>query len=543
MAELDGPLPYPISVSPLASNTSPRRPHPPSPTTSLTNNLSLTGPPPPRGAAAALPAVRRQGGEIEAEDRDMAGVSTSLMKRDSVLSYGVGHMLNDLTAACWFTYLLIFLTDIGLTPKQAAAVMMSGQLADAISTLIVGRLIDDHGRFKQWHAGGSLLVAVSFSSVFGGCAACAAFGPSDAVRTLSYSVSAAVFNCGWAATQVSHMSLVNCITANPTSRVALNSCRNAFTMVANLGLYVLAYVAFRLLPGTDAAQVQMQFRWIASSAVVLGLLLMIAFYAGVREPKLCRPLTRESQKASWAAWFRRPLYYQVALVYVLTRLTTNVSQTMLPFFLVDDLRLGPSSKALVPALVYLSSFGASLLLQELSWSGRRLKAVFCGGAALWLLSGAIFFAMGPSSRAAVYVLALLVGVGNALMLVTATSMEGALVGQNLSGCAFVYGSLSFLDKLTCGIALYSIEAANVPHHFCNSAGGLGACHKSLAHWVLALVPAGCALLAAAVTIPMDLDEHRDAGAPRAKSSGVEKLSEPLLLSRQVGAGHRKEVLV
>lgn len=37
--------------------------------------------------------------------------------RSSVFYYGVGHMLNDITAACWFTYLLLFLTDIGLSPR------------------------------------------------------------------------------------------------------------------------------------------------------------------------------------------------------------------------------------------------------------------------------------------------------------------------------------------------------------------------------------------------------------------------------------------
>jgi hypothetical protein len=44
--------------------------------------------------------------------------------------------------------------------------------------------------------------------------------------------------------------------------------------------------------------------------------------------------------------------------------------------------------------------------------------------------------------------------------VTATSMEGLLVSTNLSGCGFVYGSLSFLDKLACGVALYWIEGMN-----------------------------------------------------------------------------------
>lgn len=42
---------------------------------------------------------------------------TKPLGRWSVFYYGVGHMLNDITASCWFTYLLIFLTDIGLSPR------------------------------------------------------------------------------------------------------------------------------------------------------------------------------------------------------------------------------------------------------------------------------------------------------------------------------------------------------------------------------------------------------------------------------------------
>ena len=44
------------------------------------------------------------------------GLSKPTLGRGTILSYGIGHILNDLTAACWFTYLLIFLTDVGLTP-------------------------------------------------------------------------------------------------------------------------------------------------------------------------------------------------------------------------------------------------------------------------------------------------------------------------------------------------------------------------------------------------------------------------------------------
>ncbi|MBA0610043.1 hypothetical protein Godav_010940 [Gossypium davidsonii] len=126
--------------------------------------------------------------------------------RWSVYCYGVGHMLNDITSACWFTYLLLFLTEIGLSSGDAAIVMLSGQIADGLATIFFGELIDRFGHFKIWHGAGAILVAVSFSSVFGGCIPCKLLSSfSTIVETVSYSTFAAIFNVGWAATQVSHM--------------------------------------------------------------------------------------------------------------------------------------------------------------------------------------------------------------------------------------------------------------------------------------------------------------------------------------------------
>ena len=41
---------------------------------------------------------------------------------------------------------------------------------------------------------------------------------------------------------------------------------------------------------------------------------------------------------------------------------------------------------------------------------------------------------------------------------TGVSMQSFLVGEDLHGCAFVYGSLSFLDKISCGLALFFLES-------------------------------------------------------------------------------------
>lgn len=76
--------------------------------------------------------------EVEVDDEESLNRP---LGRWPVFVYGVGHMLNDITSACWFTYLLVFLTDIGLSPGDAAVVMLSGQVADGFMTAFSGELV------------------------------------------------------------------------------------------------------------------------------------------------------------------------------------------------------------------------------------------------------------------------------------------------------------------------------------------------------------------------------------------------------------------
>ncbi|GMH05898.1 hypothetical protein Nepgr_007738 [Nepenthes gracilis] len=377
-----------------------------------------------------------------------------------VFYYGIGHMLNDITSACWFTYLLVFLTEIGLSPRDAATVMLWGQVADGITTILSGELIDRFGCFKIWHGAGSLLVAVSFSSVFGGCLLCKIFGTnSSTLQTVGYSMFAAIFNAGWAVTQVSHMSMVNCMTLNSSSRVVLVSCRNAFTMVANLSLYGVAFIVFNLIKPRALIDVENQYRWIAYSSIIIGCCFVCVFHFGTKEPRLKQDIrVKGHARILWAYWFSKLLYYQVALIYVLTRLVTNVSQAFLAFYVINDLQMAETSKALIPAIIYICSFVASVLLQEITWTHHRLKMVYTAGGALWILCGAGFLLLPQRCSGFMYILSVPTGIANALMTVTGVSMQSVLVGEDLNGCAFVYGSLSFLDKISCGFALYFLES-------------------------------------------------------------------------------------
>ncbi|CAN6212122.1 unnamed protein product [Urochloa humidicola] len=425
--------------------------------------------------------------------------------RVPILSYGSGHMLNDITSSCWFTYLLVFLTEVGLSPSDAAIVMLSGQLADGFTTIFVGELMDRFGHFKLWHAGGSVLVAISFSSVFGSCIPCKLMGTnSSTLETVGYSTFASIFNVGWAVTQVAHMSMVNCMTSNPTSRVSLVSCRNAFTMVANLSLYGIALLIFTLL---QSVNVIVQYRWIAYVSISIGSCFVVIFLVGTKEPgSIQHSVDKNLSRISWAYWFKRVLYYQVALVYTLTRLVTNVSQAFLAFYVIYDLEMPQSSKALVPAIIYVCSLIVSVILQETRWSSWRLKLYFSAGAVLWILSGLGIVLLPSRLHNVMYAISIVIGAANALMTVTSISMEGVLVGEDLNGCAFVYGSLSFVDKVSCGIALYILESYQGSTQITSNLGT--AFGYSITRVGLGLVPAACSLLSALVAYTMDLPDTR-----------------------------------
>ncbi|GKE09846.1 major facilitator superfamily domain-containing protein 12 isoform X2, partial [Tanacetum coccineum] len=90
-----------------------------------------------------------------------------------VLFYGVGHMLNDITVAYWFTYLLVFMTDIGLSPRDAATVTLSGQVADGFTAIFAGELVTDVVGLWGWTvvslSDASLFMFVRYSRVFLTC--------------------------------------------------------------------------------------------------------------------------------------------------------------------------------------------------------------------------------------------------------------------------------------------------------------------------------------------------------------------------------------
>ncbi len=56
-------------------------------------------------------------------------LTKSTLSRRSFASFSVGHVMNDMAAACWFTYLLVFLQKVpNLHSYEAAAVLLGARV-------------------------------------------------------------------------------------------------------------------------------------------------------------------------------------------------------------------------------------------------------------------------------------------------------------------------------------------------------------------------------------------------------------------------------
>ncbi|KAJ6345073.1 hypothetical protein OIU78_007870 [Salix suchowensis] len=447
--------------------------------------------------------------------------------RSSVFYYGVGHMLNDITAACWFTYLLLFLTEIGLSPRNAAIIMLAGQIADGFATVFAGELI---------LRGLYLIINCSPDNVWWLLAMQNLGFPLTNNRNYFIQHVCCNLQCGLGC----HPSFTH-VHGEPhltefNEQGGDDKLSECFTMVANLSLYAVALVVFSTTKATTHSDIENQYHWIAYTSIFIGCCFVGIFHLRTKEPRLkIRVHGTSYARISWAYWFKKILYYQVGLVYMLTRLAQNVSQKIsyhslqvvltprwlcflqayLAFYVIEDLRMAKSAKALVPAIIYISSFIVSIIMQEMSWTGQRLKAYYCAGGIIWVFCGTSILFLPRSLSAFMYVISVFIGVANTLMTVTGVSMQSVLVGSDLNGCAFVYGSLSFLDKVSCGLAVFVLQSfqSSSPR----SQESLSTEYISVTRYGLGLLPAVCSLAGMGITYTMKL-----------RTTHSKSLMEPLL---------------
>ncbi|XP_014832041.1 PREDICTED: major facilitator superfamily domain-containing protein 12 [Poecilia mexicana] len=437
------------------------------------------------------------------------------------LSYAAGHFLNDLCASMWFTYLLVFYHSVlGFQNTNAGVLLLVGQIADAICTPLVGYESDqtsgcgNYGKRKTWHLVGTLSVVVSFAFIFNRCLACDPNTPQWA-SLIYFAPFIIIFQFGWAATQISHLSLIPELVTCEHAKVELTAYRYAFTVIANITVYALAYLLFHGQAGEDEDSLGPAdtniFRNLSLIVLGIGALFAAFFHLGTTErPNHIasrdsggeeeeeaegerRPLLPSSTVSSsllqWKCWLQQPSFYQVALLYMSTRLIVNLSQTYISMYLINTLGLPKKYIATIPLVMYLSGFLSSFIMKPVSKRIGKSLTYFVG--LLLIMAFSYWVLLDNKMGQQIYGAAVLLGAGSATILVISLSMTAELISDQTQSGAFVYGAMSFTDKLANGVAVMMIQAM----HPCHTVVCCPAC-VWFYHYIMVIVTGGVAVVAA-----------------------------------------------
>ncbi|NXK12476.1 MFS12 protein, partial [Herpetotheres cachinnans] len=358
---------------------------------------------------------------------------------------------------------------------------------------------------------GTTCVLVSFPFIFNPCLGCKENTPQWAAF-IYYLPFIIIFQFGWAATQISHLSLIPELVTSDHEKVELTAFRYAFTVMANITVYGLAWLLlnFQVDQPDHTEHLGIQdvpiFRNLSLIVVGLGAVFSLIFHLGTKEkpyppgslPQLeeSTPLLQKEPASSthplliWKDWLLEPAFYQVAMLYMSTRLIVNLSQTYIAMYLTNSLLLPKKYIATIPLVMYISGFLSSFLMKPVNkWMGRNLT-YFVG--ILVILAFASWVTLARQMGAEIYGAAVLLGAGSATILVTSLSMTADLIGTNTHSGAFVYGAMSFTDKMANGLAVMVIQNL----HPCPTELCCPAC-VSFYHWVMVLVTGGIAIVAIA----------------------------------------------
>ncbi|RMX47404.1 hypothetical protein pdam_00019331 [Pocillopora damicornis] len=241
--------------------------------------------------------------------------------------------------------------------------------------------------------------------------------------------------------------------------------RYAATGSCNIFVFVITWVFLETSDvNSDSNQLgtgdATAFTYVVFIVVGTGVFFTVVFHLGVKEPSRDCSVefaTQSSKRsaANWRAWFREPLFYKVGVLYMCVRVIINVTQCYIPMYTLETLDLSKRTIAIMPLVVYLSGLVSTLFTKPLNKCLGR-KTVFLGGLFM-ILGTSIWLWLIPPHSKQMYFASVALGYGGSTLLVTVLTMLADLIGNSVETGAFVYGAMSFLDKMSNGVIIQIIQ--------------------------------------------------------------------------------------
>lgn len=136
-------------------------------------------------------------------------------------------------------------------------------------------------------------------------------------------------------------SMINELTHKDGERVALNSYRYAWTVIASISIYAVTSLLLGVHSGDDKTDIKPEdahiFRTLTLIVVGIGLFCMIIFHLGVKESALPAEETEHRlqlsfsasgrlKRMTWKSFLKETEFYQCASIWMFTRVILNVTQ-------------------------------------------------------------------------------------------------------------------------------------------------------------------------------------------------------------------------
>ena len=156
------------------------------------------------------------------------------------LGYAFGHIFNDLCAAVWFSFTLLFLEKVQqMSQIETGALILLGQITQAIVTPVIGKLSDVYGSKRTWHAVGTLFVFLSFPLIYSVCPYC---DVSSGWKLTFYVVIVIIFNVAWPMVQIAHMAIIPELGSSQRDRSDLTAMRYTGLISSAITVYVVTSI-------------------------------------------------------------------------------------------------------------------------------------------------------------------------------------------------------------------------------------------------------------------------------------------------------------
>ncbi|KFM58306.1 Major facilitator superfamily domain-containing protein 12, partial [Stegodyphus mimosarum] len=181
-----------------------------------------------------------------------------------------------------------------------------------------------------------------------------------------------------------------------------------------------------------------------------------------RQPAFNPSFGESSNTLIWKEWLLEVQFYQVGLLYMCTRLFQNMSLVFMPLYLQEALRADDDFIAKIPLVMNVSGFFISCSLPKFFKVMSKKITLLTGatlgvGACFWISIG-----HGPAfCYKGIYGVGAIMGAASSMLVVSSLSFIHDLIGTSAESGAFVYGCMSFCDKMANGIAGMIVQHLHV----------------------------------------------------------------------------------